>query len=180
MIKYNKCFKKDIINAFLDNKIIIMLTDTVYGIMAIANMENEKRINKLKRSNINKKISVIFPNKEYLYNYLDIDIDKKKIIDEKLPGKYTFIVNLNNFSDFDRSDFGVRITGNKYLQNVLEFVGPVLATSCNISGEEICNNINDIIKVFGDEDIVLVIDKEASNVASTIIDVRNKIKIIRN
>lgn len=181
MIKYKKDNKELIISAFLNNKIVIMLTDTVYGIMAIANKDNEKMINNLKRSDINKKLSVIFPNKEYLYKYLiNIDNEKKKIIDDKLPGKYTFIVNLNNFSDFDRDDFGVRITGNEYLQYILESVGPVLATSCNISRESICNNIFEIESVFGNEDVILVMDEDAVNDASTIMDMRDDIKIVRN
>ena len=180
MIKYNKSDKELIIKAFLSNKIVIMLTDTVYGIMAVANKENEIKINKIKKSNVNKKISVIFPNKDYLYKYLvNIDSNKKSIIDSKLPGKYTFIVNLDNFSDFDREDFGIRVTSNKYLQDILKDVGCVLASSCNISGESICNNCLEIENVFGDYDVVLVVDEDALNDASTIIDIRNEIKIIR-
>lgn len=181
MIVYEKNDKDKIISAFLDNKIVIMLTDTVYGVMAKVNKDNERRINLLKKSNIDKKISVIFPNKDILYKYLDdISLDKKEMIDSKLPGKYTFIVNLDNFSDFDRIDFGVRITGNSYLQEVLEEVGPVLATSCNISGHDICNSYNEIVDVFGNEDVVLIKDIDGSNMASTIIDIRDEIKIIRN
>lgn len=181
MIIYKKSEKEKIIKAFLDNKIVIMLTDTVYGIMGLANKDNEKKINLLKGSDINKKISVIFSDKDELYKYLDnIDIEKKNMIDSKLPGKYTFIVNLNKFSDFNRSDFGVRITGNEYLQDVLKYVGPVLATSCNISGKDICNSYDEIVNVFGNCDVVLVKDIDGSNMASTIIDIRDEIKVIRN
>lgn len=179
-----RCEKKDkdfIIKSFLDNKIIIMLTDTVYGIMAIANKENEKKINMLKRSDINKKLSVIFPNKDYLFKYIkNLEIDKKKIIDDKLPGKYTFIVELDSFSDFERNDFGVRVTGNKYLQDIIEIVGPILATSCNISGCDVCNSVIDIVNAFANEDVILVEDEDAYNKATTIIDLRDDIKIIRN
>ena len=55
MKKYNKEDRLGIIKAFLKGEIIIMLTDTVYGIMAIANRENEKKINEIKRSNINRR-----------------------------------------------------------------------------------------------------------------------------
>ena len=44
MIKYKKEEKEKIIKAFLDNKILIMLTDTVYGIMALATKENELKM----------------------------------------------------------------------------------------------------------------------------------------
>ena len=181
MLLYDKEDKNNIIDAFLDNKIVIMLTDTVYGIMAIANKNNELRINKVKRSNLDKKISIIFPNKNLLNEYLcDINEDKWKIIGEKLPGKYTFIVNLRKFSDFNRDDFGVRVTGNEYLQDILESVGPVLASSCNISGDKICNSLEEIKNVFGNDDVIVVKDENAASGASTIIDIRDDIKVIRN
>lgn len=181
MIKYKKEEKDKIIKAFLDNKILIMLTDTVYGIMALATKENELKINKIKKSNELKKLSIIFPNKKILYKYLtNIDNNKKKLIEDKLPGKYTFIVNLNNFSNFNRKDFGIRITSNNYLQNILESVGPILATSCNISGNKVCSNTYEIEEIFKNEDIILVEDNPSSNRASTIIDIREDIKIIRN
>lgn len=98
----------------------------------------------------------------------------------KLPGKYTFIVNLKSFSDFKRKDFGIRITGNCYLQDILEDVGSVLASSCNISGENICNSFEEIKNVFGNEDVVVVKDINATSGASTIIDIRDDVKVIRN
>lgn len=181
MIKYNKNQEQDIINAFLDGKILIMLTDTVYGIMGLATKENELKINKLKQSDINKKLSIIFPDKPTLYKYLTkLDVDKKELIETKLPGKYTFIVNLDNFSNFNRNDFGVRITSNSYLQNILSSVGPILATSCNISGSRVCTSIEEIEEIFKNEDVILVEDINSSNTASTIIDIREDIKIIRN
>ena len=181
MIKYNKNQEQDIINAFLDGKILIMLTDTVYGIMGLANKENELKINKLKQSDINKKLSIIFPDKPTLFKYLtNLDKEKKELIETKLPGKYTFIVNLDNFFNFNRKDFGVRITTNTYLQNIIKIVGPILATSCNISGYNVCNNIEEIEEIFKNEDVILVEDIESNNQASTIIDIREDIKIIRN
>ena len=180
MQKITKENESLIIKYFKENKILIMLTDTVYGIMALATKKNEIKINKLKKSNIDKKISIIFPNKEVLFKYLkNIDKEKEKIINQKLPGKYTLILNLKDFSNFKRDDFGIRITTNKYLQNIIEQVGPILATSCNISKEKICKNTEEIEEVFKNEDVILVMDKEANNKASTIIDLTNDIKIIR-
>lgn len=181
MEKVSKNDEKQIIKLFKDNNILIMLTDTVYGIMALANKENEIRINKLKKSNTEKKLSVIFPNKETLFKYINnLDKEKENLINDKLPGKYTFIVSLDNFSNYNRSDFGIRITSNNYLQNIIKKVGPVIATSCNISGNSICKNTKEIEDVFSSEDIYLVLDKEANNNASTIIDLTKEIKIIRN
>lgn len=179
MLIYTKEDSEKIIKAFINNKILIMLTDTVYGIMALATKENEDKINKLKKSSLDKKLSIIFSDLNNLYNYINIDKDKLDLVKSKLPGKYTFIVNLNNFSNFNRNDFGIRITTNNYLQTIIKSTGPILATSCNISGNPVCTTKEEIISVFGNEDVILVSDKDANNEASTIIDIREDIKIIR-
>ena len=181
MEKLSKNEEEKIVKLFKENKILIMLTDTVYGIMALANKENELKINMLKKSNIDKKLSIIFPNKEVLFKYINnLDKEKATLINDKLPGKYTFIVNLNDFSNYNRSDFGIRITSNNYLQNIINKVGPIIATSCNITGNSICKNTKEIEDIFNNEDVYLVLDKEANSNASTIIDLTKEIKIIRD
>lgn len=169
-----------IIRNLNENQIVVLKTDTVFGLMAKANKENEIKINKLKRSNINKKISIIFPDKENVYNYIEnLSTENKKLIEEKLPGKYTFIVNLKKFSNFERKDFGIRITANNYLQHIVKQTGPLLATSVNITGETPMNNIQEIIEKFQNTDIVVVEDEKSENKPSTIIDIRYEKKIIR-
>lgn len=172
--------KFEIINQLNNNEIVILLTDTVYGLMAKATKENEIRLNTLKGRNINQKVSIIFPDKSTLYSYLDtLTPEKKSLLEEKLPGKYTFIVNLKSFSNFNRTDFGVRITSNEYLQSIIEETGPLLATSCNLTNQIICTTEEEIIKVFNNYPIYLVKDQQSSNQSSTIIDLRTEITLIR-
>lgn len=180
MIKFSKEEKDKIIEKFNNNELMIMETDTVYGIMAKACVENEIKINKFKDSNIDKKISVIFPNKKTLYKYLyDISYYKKEYMDNRLPGKYTFIVKLRNFSDFSREDFGVRITGSSYLQEILEQVGPILASSCNKSGDTVINSIDDIVEKFGNSDIGIVNSDKILDTPSSIINLLDDIEVVR-
>lgn len=178
---YSKENKNGIINALKNNEIFAIKTDTVYGIMAIATKENEIAINKLKKSPIDKKISVIFESKEKLFPLIkNLTEEKKKLIDEKLPGAYTFIVNLNNFSNFDREDFGIRITKYDFLQSIIKETGPLLASSCNFSNEKVCFTKKEIDEVFKDTNLNLVVDEDSINKPSTIIDIQGEIKIIRN
>lgn len=181
MIKIDKQDINKIISVINDNQLIILKTDTVYGIMALANKENEIKINNFKQSLENKKISVIFSNVEKLLkNIKNLDEERIELIKEKLPGKYTFIVNLDNFSNFNRIDFGVRVTGYDYLQNIISKTGPLLASSCNLTGYNPCTNLKEIEEQFGDKDIYLVYDGEGSNTPSTIIDIKdNEIRVIR-
>lgn len=178
---YTKKDKNEIIKGLKNNELFAIKTDTVYGIMALANKENEKKINLLKNSDINKKISIIFPDKETLLPLItNLNEEKTNLINEKLPGAYTFIVNLKNFSDFTRNDFGVRITKYNFLQEIIKQTGPLLASSCNITSCAILNTSDEIQEVFKDTNLNLVIDKPSTNKASTIIDITNDIKIIRN
>lgn len=178
---YTKEEKDKIIKGLLNNELFAIKTDTVYGIMGIASKENELKINKLKKSSLDKKISIIFPDKKYLFKYIkNIDDEKTKLINDKLPGFYTFIVNLDNFFNFDREDFGVRITTYKFLQDIIKKTGPLLATSCNITSKEVLNTCEEIKKEFKDTSLNLVLDSPSINKPSTIIDIRDEIKIIRN
>lgn len=180
MISLNKDDEETVIKLLKDNKLVILKTDTVYGIMAIANKENELRINQMKNSLENKKISVIFDSVDTLLDNIDnLDEEKIELVKSKLPGKYTFIVNLKCLNDFDRHDFGVRVTTYSYLQRIISKTGTLLATSCNQTGYAPCKTLEEIIKQFQDKDIYLVYDGEGTDTPSSIIDIRDEIKVIR-
>lgn len=185
MIKYQKEELDKIVNCLNNNELIILKTDTVYGIMAKTSKNNEISINKFKNSDINKKVSIIFPNIDALLDNIDtLSNDKITLIKEKLPGKYTFIVNLKDEFikplGFNRKDFGVRVTSNDYLQNIISITGPLLASSCNITGYKPCRNMKEIEDQFKNTNINVVVDSEAIDIPSTIIDLTSdEIKIIR-
>ena len=176
--------KNKIIDLLNKDEIVAIKTDTVFGIMARMSYKNEKEINLLKKSDINKKISIIVENKDFLFKYVEnLNDEKRKLIDEKLPGKYTFIVNLNKDfcgnKGFNRNDFGVRVTTNDFLQEIISKTGPLLASSCNITGNEPCSNTEEIVNQFKDSKLYVVAGTVTDNTPSTIISLINEIKIIR-
>ncbi len=175
---YNKNEIDSIVKSLKENNIVAIKTDTVYGLMALASKENEYRINELKDSPLDKKISIIFDSVDSLLKKLDISLEKKKLILDKLPGKYTFIVNMD-LSDlgFDRSDFGVRVTSLDYLQEIVSKTGPLLASSCNKSGKLPCVNVAQIKEDFN---VDIVADEVIDNIPSTIIDIRDEVKVLRS
>lgn len=176
--------KNTIIDLLNKDEIVAIKTDTVFGIMARMSYENEKEINLLKKSDSNKKISIIVENKDFLYKHVEnLNVEKRKLIDEKLPGKYTFIVNLNKEfcknKGFNRTDFGVRVTTNDFLQEIISKTGPLLASSCNITGLEPCSNTEKIVNQFKDSKLYVVAGNVTDNTPSTIISLIDEIKIIR-
>lgn len=171
--------KVQIIEELNKNNLVILPTDTVYGVMAKFYKENEIKINKFKNSDINKKLSVILYNKKQLFKYIDkLNFFRKLLICFLLPGKYTFIVNLKKEicekHGFDRTDFGVRITKNKELQDIIKESGPLLATSCNKTGEPVCLNLKDIEKSFKEENISIYYTEELKNKPSVIYNLITK------
>ena len=176
--------KNEIISLLNDDEIVAIKTDTVFGIMARMSYKNEKEINLLKKSDNNKKISIIVENKDFLFKYVEnLNDEKRNLIDEKLPGKYTFIVNLNKDfcknKGFNRTDFGVRVTTNNFLQEIISKTGPLLASSCNITGLEPCSNTEEIVNQFKDSKLYVVAGSVTDNTPSTIISLIDEIKIIR-
>ena len=180
-----KVLENEIIKAINNNEIVIMPTDTVYGLMVKANAKNEKRLNKFKNRPESTKVSIIFPTIEDALQVIDnLSEDRIKMICDKLPGKYTFIVNLKESFyqklGFTRQDYGIRVTNNTALQEVLKKTGPVLATSCNFSKEDICTNYEEIANIFDNYDIKVYYTVPGSNNASTIIDLtKEKISQLR-
>lgn len=177
--------KEEIIKSSKNGNIVVMPTDTVYGLMIKATGDNEHKLNIFKKCDINKKVSIIFDSVETLLeNMKELPEDRIQMIKDKLPGKYTFIVDLKDeytkANGFERSDFGVRVTGNKELQSILKETGPMLATSCNYSKEDICVTLEDIKRIFKDEDIDVYFTEDGTNTPSTIIDLtKEKINVIR-
>ena len=176
--------KEEIIKLLNENQIFAIKTDTVFGIMAKMSYENEIKINKLKKCDLKKKKSIILESKEYLKKYIkNLTLEKEELIDSKLPGKYTFIVLLDEQfckeRGFDRNDFGVRVTKDNFLQDLIKYTGPLLATSCNIAGFKPCNNVDEIIEQFKNTDLNIVEGVVLDNKSSKIIDIIDEIKVIR-
>lgn len=173
--------KEEIIKRIMNNEVVIMPTDTVYGLMAKVSRDNEIKINQIKKSDVDKKISIIFPDLDTLFKEIDyLDEDRIALIKKNLPGKYTFIVYLKKeyvkALGFKRNDFGVRITSNKILQDIIKVTGPLLATSCNYSKEDVALDIDDLKKF----NLPYLYTKKGEKKASVIIDLTgDEVKTIR-
>lgn len=180
-----KVSRNEIIEEIKQGKIVVLPTDTVYGLMAKVNQENEYLLNEFKLSDRNKKISIIFPDIDTLLTKIDtLNEERIQMIKDKLPGKYTFIVNLKkDYCEnlgFNRTDFGVRVTSDNELQSILKETGEVLATSCNYSKEDICVTEEDITRIFNGKDISYYFTSDGTSTPSTIIDLtKENINVIR-
>jgi len=155
----------------LKDKIIIYPTDTIYGIGCYAlNSELVKKIKEIKKRE-NKPFSIIV-NKTWIRDNCEVN----KLVEEylrKLPGKYTFILELKNKNAVSKEvnnngeTIGVRIPKHE-ITKILPI--PFVTTSVNLSGEKPITNIKDIPEEIRNRVDLIMDYGTLKNQASTVID----------
>ena len=126
---------KEVIEAILSFKIVILPTDTIYGFSGhYQSFEIRRRINGIKCRGEDKGFIVLVPDLESL-----LSLSKGKIpglLMRKLPLPLTLIIR-TDFSPYWGTRLGVRIPADGWLRKLLERLGTyMISTSVNISGEE--------------------------------------------
>ncbi len=146
---------------FLNNcGVVVCPTDTVYGFLALA--ENKKAVEKIyeiKKRPRSKPLPVFVKNIKMAQYLAEIGKDQEKILKQKWPGKYTFILKRKKSCEIgsrtrlygvDKKTIALRIPKYKFLNDLLKKIDkPLAQTSVNISGKPPLIKINEIIKIFG-------------------------------
>ena len=74
---------------------------------------------------------------------------------------------------------GIRIPDDPFVLKLLEKVGPMLVTSANMSGTPALLNDQEVYQVFKGKIPLIVKGKCVNNLASTVVQVDEEIKILR-
>ena len=170
------------------NECIAIPTETVYGLAGNAFSDKAcKKVFKLKKRPKNNPLIV------HYYNYQNLKEDCKlnenffKLYKKFCPGPITFILNLKKNSKVSKivtnkkTTLAVRFPEHPITRSLLKQIAfPLAAPSANISSRlsPVCSN--DVKEDFGKK-IKFVLDGGRSSIGieSTIIDIRNKPKILR-
>lgn len=176
---------ENIVNDLLNGEVVGFPTETVYGLAIVYdNKEAFDKLYEIKNRSINKPISMMVASVDMLSDVAYIDKRSKKVIEVFMPGAITIILkakeDLPEFVTFKQETIGIRIPTNEVALNILKKVNkPLLVSSANISSEPSLIKANDVNNKF-DGLIASLIDEDAINgVSSTVVDVRDDIKIYR-
>ena len=157
-----------------DGKVIIVPTDTVYGIGAKAfDKVGQDEIYNIKNRSMEKRLSILCANVEDIAKIAHLTPDAIKLIERYMPGALTIILNTKEevISDFLHETVGVRIPNHPIALRVLKENGPMATTSVNISGEPPMNDYVKIVQEFHNKVYYIYPNAEVpSMVASTVID----------
>ncbi|MBI1866386.1 MAG: threonylcarbamoyl-AMP synthase [Candidatus Staskawiczbacteria bacterium] len=163
--------------------VVVCPTDTVYGFLADAtNKKAVDTIFKIKKRLRSKPLSIFVKDFKMAEEIAFISENQKKIIKKHWPGKHTFILKRKsdiNLYGVQKDTIAIRIPKYKFLNNLLKKINtPLVQTSVNISGEPPLTKIEDIVKEFGRNKNIFIINAGSLKKAkpSKIIDLTGKNK----
>ena len=160
-------------------KIFIYPTDTVLWIGCIvSNTASIDKIFELKKRD-NKPLLIIAPCFDWIEKYCYLSDQNKKYMEEKLPGAYSFILDLKDTNSiYSKVNSGsgsvwVRIPDNWFSGVVRQLWEAFITTSVNISWEPSVVQVWDIPEeILKGVDYVISSEDELSWRSSTVIDLR--------
>lgn len=183
--KYKSNEISKLVEILKNDGVIAVPTDTVYGLCANMNsIKVRKKLELIKERLPNKSFPIMCNNIEQIKNIAIITEKIEKLINTFMPGPITLVLkkskNVPNYINEGSFEIGVRMATTKELQKIIELLGePVLMTSANKSGENVCKTIEEIEEKLPEIDAIL--EGEISfGQASTIVDcTSNEFKILR-
>ena len=164
--------------------ILAFPTDTVFGLGCIMDEKAIKKIYKAKGRSFNKPLPMMCDSLKMIETVAYVSEDTKKIIKKFTPGALTIIFNKkDNVEDYitqGLNTIGIRIPDDKFILDIIKSVkSPLMVTSANISGEGSLLKWEDVYESMnGKIDGIVCIDA-LGDIASTIIDVSDGIKLVR-
>ena len=163
-------------------------TETVYGLAANAYSNIAcKKIYRLKKRPKKNPLIVHYLNYQILKKDCDFNEDFLKLYKKFCPGPITFILNLKKNSKIsktvtnNKNTLAVRFPKHPITRNLLKKLSfPLAAPSANLSSKVSAVSSADVREDFGNK-IKYILDggKSSIGLESTIVDIRNKPKILR-
>lgn len=166
-------------NIMKKGSIIVYPTDTVYGIGA--NIFDEKALLKVfsvKKRPKNKPLSICLSRVEDIEMVAHIDDETEKIIRKILPGPFTLILkkknNVSSLLTAGSDRIGIRIPDSKVCTDLSRDF-PITSTSANISGYDVPESPEEVLKQLGSS-VDMIVDAGICKhgIHSTVVDMTVK------
>ena len=121
------------------NGVVLMPTDTIYGLHALATSETAiERVSALKEREEAKPFVVLGASmSQFEAIGVEFSDHTHRILEELWPGPLTAVLSLNKTIAASRGakSLGVRVPDLQWLRELLALSGPLASTSANISGQ---------------------------------------------
>lgn len=177
---------KKIIEEIEKGNLVIMPTDTVYGIMADATNEDAIKKVFIAKKREKKPLILLVSNIEMLKKYvIEISDLQKELIEKYWPNTLSIIFDKNdNLSDTltcGNKTVAIRMPNNKLLLEIMNKINkPLISTSANISSKDVITKVDLLEEELKRHISYILDDGEKTNISSTIVKIENnKIVFLR-
>ena len=175
----------EVTKAVLNGEVVAFPTETVYGLAVV--YDDERAFNRLvdvKKRRPDKPFSMMLSDIKEMDQYCVLSQRGRRIVNEFMPGEITVLVDakpLPTWVTLGTNVIGIRIPDDDYVRELIRVCKkPLLVTSANMSGEKPLTHSKDVEQVFKNEDVsYLVLGECKSETPSTVVDIRNDIKVVR-
>ena len=167
--KYNNKIIEDAVKILNDNGVIIVPTDTVYGLCVKSDSEQAiKKVYEMKKRNLSKKLPIIVDNYERLLKICDIELSEIRKLQPYFPGKVTVVLKKKNSED----TVAVRMINNEIINKIIDKLDcPLMLTSANVSGNETSDDIVKLMEEFDGKVDMIIMGNKTGKVSSTIVEI---------
>ena len=183
-IKYKKMDKNKIINSLISGGILAFPTDTVFGLGCIMDRKAIEKIYEVKGRSFDKPLPMMCSNLKMIEEVAYVSEKAKKIIDAFVPGPLTLIFkkkeNVEDYITQGKKTIGIRVPDDEFILDLIDSLNmPLMVTSANNSGEPSLAKWKDVYGIMKGKIDGIVCEDARGEVSSTIIDVSDDIKILR-
>lgn len=166
---------QDLINVLAKGGVVVMPTDTLYGIVGLAKeAKTVERIYQARQRNPEKPCIVLIGNIAQLADFsIVLSTEQKEELDKYWPGPVSVVLDCmdETLSYLHRgtNTLAFRLPGYQDLRELLLQTGPLIAPSANIEGMAPAVNIQEAREYFGDSVDMYIDGGEISGKASKVI-----------
>ncbi|WP_338983422.1 L-threonylcarbamoyladenylate synthase [Spiroplasma endosymbiont of Othius punctulatus] len=134
-----------IIEQLRKNEVLILPTDTIYGLTSTVTDENKAKINTIKKRDVNQELIILVSSIKMARRWIHTDEESSEVLESYTP---TTVIGVAQKGEPFQA---VRIVREKNLANIIEKVGPLYSTSANLHNEAYKDDL-DLFKTILDED----------------------------
>jgi len=183
-IKYTKMDKDKIIKTLIDGGILAFPTDTVFGLACIMDKNAIAKVYAAKGRSFDKPLPMMCNSLEMIESVAYVSETAKKLIRKFVPGAITLIFrkkdNVEDYITQGKDTIGIRVPDDAFILDLIkELNQPILVTSANISGNGSLLKWEDVYECMKDKIDAIVMEDARGDKASTIVDVSDEIRILR-
>lgn len=183
-IKYTKMDKQEIINTLMNGGILAFPTDTVFGLACMMDEKAMKKVYEAKGRDFDKPLPMMCSGLKMIETVAYVSDNARKIIDRFVPGPITLIFrkkeNVEDYVTQGKDTIGIRVPDDEFILDLIDSLGkPIMVTSANISNEGSLLKWEDVYRSMNKRIDAIVCEDARGDRASTIVDVSEEIKVLR-